>query len=798
MLPRSGILKKRLAGSFLIGLGALALSAPVATGRWSLAILGIPLIALSAIEAFDAFRSSRRTTLSAYVPSLLALIAGNILLVSSALVFSGLLLLLVTILMIDGCSKLLTAWRNREGRAPAAVNGLVDFGCALLLWYLSRIIGFANAIGLIIGAYILAAGWRMLMAPLEAPSANDDAAELSAHPDARLRLPPNKAFARLRAETESASGTVTAADLMWMTTLGAVFLAIHLGRMPTDDTLLGILSPFVATAGDLIMSLALAIVVMLPIRLLWRRLTRPAERFAWVLRLDEKAGGPSMNRVTHWLIVHWLNFRFSFNMRLRRARLSLANALILLLRLGLPVTAFFVAFNPTWGFTWYFNTESWATGIYQKMTELRVDPWRISMVDAVARAYGSGGDELFRIMPDGIEGPADFSFLVIGDTGEGDPSQYSLISRYLALGKNDDVKFLVVSSDVIYPAGSMEDYESNFYLPFQGFAKPIYAIPGNHDWYDALEGFNANLLEPKAARAAMQARVGADLGLTSTSMRRIDRLLAEAQRLRQAYNVQAGAQRAPFFELQTADFALLAIDTGILRTVDQRQWTWLERALERSRGKFTMAILGHPRFAGGLGSPSHAEGHDVADSAGQFAALYELLASHGVSITMAGDTHDFEYYREIFGDDSARVMHHFVIGGGGAYLSIGTALDFPKQPPVADWAFYPSTSRLRAKIDAETPVWKLPFWYWIKWFNAWPFSVEALSGVFDFNHAPFFQSFMEVRVERSKQRVVLVLNGVHGPLRWGDLEIGGTTLPQGVTLDAPVEFIIPMAPGGGG
>ena len=45
------------------------------------------------------------------------------------------------------------------------------------------------------------------------------------------------------------------------------------------------------------------------------------------------------------------------------------------------------------------------------------------------------------------------------------------------------------------------------------------------------------------------------------------------------------------------------------------------------------------------------------------------------------------------------------------------------------------------------PLWKQPFWYWIKWFNAWPFSVEAFSGIFDFNRAPFFQSFMEVRVK---------------------------------------------------
>ena len=117
------------------------------------------------------------------------------------------------------------------------------------------------------------------------------------------------------------------------------------------------------------------------------------------------------------------------------------------------MTAFFVAFNPIWGFSWYFNTESWATGVYQKMTELRVDPWRVGMIDAVTRAYGGDDDELFRIRPDGVDGAGDFSFLVIGDPGEGDASQYSLISRYLKLGLDDDVKFLVVSSDVIYPAG---------------------------------------------------------------------------------------------------------------------------------------------------------------------------------------------------------------------------------------------------------------------------------------------------------------------------------------------------------
>ena len=191
----------------------------------------------------------------------------------------------------------------------------------------------------------------------------------------------------------------------------------------------------------------------------------------------------------------------------------------------------------------------------------------------------------------------------------------------------------------------MSDYEFNFYLPLKGFTKPIYGIPGNHDWFDALEGFNANFLEPRAARTAMAARVEADYHLTSTSSKRIETLIGQAARMRRLYGVEVATQRAPFFELQTDHFALIAIDTGILRSVDERQWAWLERALARSRGKFIMAIVGHPRFAGG---------RDVSIGDEKFSALYRLLRGAGVAVAMAGDTHDFEYYGERV-EDGARL-----------------------------------------------------------------------------------------------------------------------------------------------
>ena len=118
------------------------------------------------------------------------------------------------------------------------------------------------------------------------------------------------------------------------------------------------------------------------------------------------------------------------------------------------------------------------------------------------------------------------------------------------------MRFVVIGSDVVYPNGSMIDYETNFWLPFKGVTKPVYAIPGNHDWYDALEAFNATFLEPDAARAAMRARAEADLRVSSTTDARIESLLAEAARLRGEYGVPTGFQRGPFFEIQSDRFAL--------------------------------------------------------------------------------------------------------------------------------------------------------------------------------------------------------------------------------------------------
>ncbi len=198
-----------------------------------------------------------------------------------------------------------------------------------------------------------------------------------------------------------------------------------------------------------------------------------------------------------------------------------------------------------------------------------------------------------------------------------------------------------------------------------------------------------------------------------------------------------------------------------------------------------MVIPGHPRYAAGLDT-------SVGDRA--LSDLYAMLERAGVDVVMAGDTHAFEYYVDhVDHGNGVRPVYHFVNGGGGAYLSIGGALGWPDVAPTQTWAFYPGPDAVRAKLDAETPWWKWPIWAWTRRFGTWPISTETLSGMFDFNHAPFYQSFVEVRVERSKRRVVFALHGVSGAVRWRDMHASFKGV-IGAKPDDPVELVASMRP----
>jgi uncharacterized membrane protein HdeD (DUF308 family) len=596
---------------------------------------------------------------------------------------------------------------------------------------------------------------------------------------AALGMTGNAELEELARKIETDENRNAEADTRWVIIFIVFLFFIHLGRMGFDRSALGILSPLVAVIGDMFIALVVAFGIIYPFRATFKRFELNIEHglWKWIQKVPADQRKPFSFR---WLAQAWLTRQMKLSIGFRKAGYSLPTAFRNGLKIGLPFSALLAAIMPVLGMSWYFDTENWASGIWDGWAGSRAEEWRIAMIDATGEKPESGS---FRLKPAGLNDWDDFSFVVVGDPGEGDPSQLVLKDQIVEVTNKPDVRFLVISSDVVYPSGAMKDYERKFFLPFKGVTKPIFAIPGNHDWYDALEGFAATFYTPSAAVNAMEARINADLHITSTQKQDISKLVRQAGFLRQAYQLPVGFQNAPFFQVSNAYFVLLTIDTGVRRRVDSVQLAWIRSVLEATKGKYVMALLGHPFYA---------IGEYQGNMNPEFRALHRLLRDYRVPLVMAGDTHDLEYYRELPQNGDGHTMYHFVNGGGGAYLSIGAAMAPPESRPTADWANYPSRDPLIRKIDSLTPSWKYPAWVWTKKYNGYPFSAEWLSAAFDYNQAPYFQSFMEVKVEKSRNRIRLIPYGNKGRLRWDDFNYGGKVRPEGAADHDYAEWILPM------
>jgi hypothetical protein len=81
-------------------------------------------------------------------------------------------------------------------------------------------------------------------------------------------------------------------------------------------------------------------------------------------------------------------------------------------------------------------------------------------------------------------GTRGFRCVILGDTGEGDRSQYSLLPIIRHLRPD----FMIVNGDVAYPAGTDTDYAEGFFQPYAGLGIPVWAVPGNHDYYSRNRG----------------------------------------------------------------------------------------------------------------------------------------------------------------------------------------------------------------------------------------------------------------------------------------------------------------------
>ena len=185
--------------------------------------------------------------------------------------------------------------------------------------------------------------------------------------------------------TEESVGRI---DAVWCWTFILVFFAIHIGRMNVDWNLVGMVSPLVAVLGDVGTGCWWPSASFF--RSNWPGANEPSVGTRRVAATPFPGRRGKRARAVRATVRRLARAAPAFSLRAARMRYSPRAALRRGLQVGLPVTAILIAVNPIWGFSWFFNSESWATEIWDRWAAARTDTWREQMIRAVEDRYGTG------------------------------------------------------------------------------------------------------------------------------------------------------------------------------------------------------------------------------------------------------------------------------------------------------------------------------------------------------------------------------------------------------------------------
>jgi hypothetical protein len=259
------------------------------------------------------------------------------------------------------------------------------------------------------------------------------------------------------------------------------------------------------------------------------------------------------------------------------------------------------------------------------------------------------GDNLTAGVPARPDGS--ISFLVMGDTGEGDSSQFAVVPSLQA--RADGTSFLFICSDVIYPAGGIDEYLYNFFKPYQNYYGPIYAVPGNHDWYDNCAGFMywfcGATSPPKPGGLLHRLLWRKPPPSHEDKMERCRELRSDP--------TQQAEQPGPYFAINAGPLKLVGIDTGIKGNLDEEQGRWLRQVSQGPEPK--ILLTGKPLYVDGDRPPCNIDDGTTVDQ------IVTNRANNYIA-AIGGDIHNYQRYPAKL--DDGRTILYLVSGGGGAFM----------------------------------------------------------------------------------------------------------------------------------
>ncbi|WP_198587136.1 hypothetical protein [Glycomyces xiaoerkulensis] len=187
---------------------------------------------------------------------------------------------------------------------------------------------------------------------------------------------------------------------------------------------------------------------------------------------------------------------------------------------------------------------------------------------------------------------------------------------------------LVMGGDEVYPAANWREYEHRMKGPYEA-ANPetevsLYAIPGNHDWFDGLTAFGRQFIEGRR------------------------------------WGGYRTAQTRSYFALRLPHrWWLYAVDAQFDAHLDRPQLEYFKRAAgELQAGDQVILCVPQPSWVWTEDNP---RSYDRIDH-----FIRDVVAEHEaeVPLILTGDRHHYAHYAQIGGS-----RHLVTAGGGGAYLS---------------------------------------------------------------------------------------------------------------------------------
>jgi len=234
----------------------------------------------------------------------------------------------------------------------------------------------------------------------------------------------------------------------------------------------------------------------------------------------------------------------------------------------------------------------------------------------------------------------DFWFDYTADIGDGWNSTYAVadaiarpeltFSHQGQPVKTEAGRLLVFGGDEVYPYPTRAEYdvrtETPYNMAFAGRAHPdVFAIPGNHDWYDSLVAFSRIFCRPERGFAGCATR-----------------------------------QTRSYFALKLpANWWLLAIDLQLGADLDEPQVQYFQKVASRMDDAARLIFcVPEPRWILEDAYPSHSSYEELSST--RF--LEEKVFKRKARVFLTGDLHFYKRH------ENAEGIQKITSGGGGAFL----------------------------------------------------------------------------------------------------------------------------------